>query len=743
MDSTPQNADLQNEDACPEPVNNSLIDTGQSQSIGINTVEALPTNSKWAELVNYHKLHFAKSISWTLAGATFINWSIQLLSGTTVYPAIALLVILTGIWGLAVIASCWLRPFFEIKSKYIRIFLFSSTVAFFVVCFATWFFIQLRMSPGYGTDEIAFNQYAASLVSHGINPYTHSMLPSFDLYKVSPDGFTYHLNGTPVTALSYPALSFLIYEPFLAFGWSTQMAIVVNVIFWILTCICLIVILPSDYKGLAIVLGSISSYASYAIGGVTDVVYLPFLMLSAYTWPLFVYGKGWKQYISPVLFGIAISIKQTPWIDAPFFLACIILETQLTQSWKTAIKRGGLFTGITSLVFLIPNIPYLLLNTKAWFKGILTPFAKGIVPAGQGVVGFSIFLHLGGGSLSAYSLLSIAVFILLLVLYIFTYPLMRPITFFLASLILFFATRSFGSYLICLIPVLIVAALGSERARLATKNTEIHYLYKRLLWLKQRIHKSAFFGICAVLFLLVIYHTLSSSPPLSLKITSLRSTGQLATVQQLSVLTTNETGGTVTPYFTVNEGGAITTFWQIAKGPSMLKPHQSATYLIEAPNLSSQPSIAGGFQVDAFTTTPGTVSASSPYSPDSEHLFLTPEAVNQTVAINHKIVIHAALLNQINQPIREAGVPVYMGQIIYDQLGLLYSEAVINHGQPGQTPVTAYTNSQGIATFTIYGTQVTQDPVYFEANLVSPTGFYPYGYSQILSIRFKYPNKKG
>ena len=28
------------------------------------------------------------------------------------------------------------------------------------------------------------------------------------------------------------------------------------------------------------------------------------------------------------------------------------------------------------------------------------------------------------------------------------------------------------------------------------------------------------------------------------------------------------------------------------------------------------------------------------------------------------------------------------------------------------------------------------DPVYFEANLVNPTYFYPYGYSPILAVRF-------
>ena len=57
--------------------------------------------------------------------------------------------------------------------------------------------VQIHNAPGYGTDELAFNQYAAQLASHGINPYTHSMAPSFSRFNVSPDGYTYTLEPAP------------------------------------------------------------------------------------------------------------------------------------------------------------------------------------------------------------------------------------------------------------------------------------------------------------------------------------------------------------------------------------------------------------------------------------------------------------------------------------------------------------------------------------------------------------------
>jgi len=77
-----------------------------------------------------------------------------------------------------------------------------------------------------------------------------------------------------------------------------------------------------------------------------------------------------------------------------------------------------------------------------------------------------------------------------------------------------------------------------------------------------------------------------------------------------------------------------------------------------------------------------------------------------------------------------------MGQITYTQQGLLLSQAIINRGQPGQTPVTAFTNKDGVATFVIEGTRASTNPIYFEANLVNGTQFFPYGYSEILPIRF-------
>ena len=180
----------------------------------------------------------------------------------------------------------------------------------------------------------------------------------------------------------------------------------------------------------------------------------------------------------------------------------------------------------------------------------------------------------------------------------------------------------------------------------------------------------------------------------------------------------------------------MTAFWQPVSGPAVLGPHQRASYTIVAPSYPAMPSIQGGFQVLAFLTNPASVSRTSVYLASDWRVILQPAAVNQVVHVGQQITVQAQIVNRLDQPVTAAGVRVYLGQIIYAQQGLEYSEAFINKGLEGQTPVVALTNRQGVATFRIRSPVGGRDPVYFEANLVNRTYFYPYGYSPILTVRF-------
>jgi hypothetical protein len=236
---------------------------------------------------------------------------------------------------------------------------------------------------------------------------------------------------------------------------------------------------------------------------------------------------------------------------------------------------------------------------------------------------------------------------------------------------------------------------------------------------------------------LAVTAALTAASPLDISIRSVVTTGPLATVEQLNLTVSNNTGRSLQPAFTIEDGTTMTAFWRRQSGPALLGPYQRASYAIVAPSYFAMPAIGSGFRVLAFSQEPPSVSRTDSYLASQWRVVLQPAAISEPVARGQDITVQAEIVNRLNGPVRAKNVPVYLGQVIYAQSGLQFSQAVINRGQPGQTPIRAFTNSQGVATFTIHSLAGGTDPIYFEANLVNPASYYPYGYSPILAVRFR------
>jgi uncharacterized membrane protein len=654
----------------------------------------------------------------SLAGVFVVTWAFRISGYLTFASWAAIPVVLLGLVGLLAIVAAWLPA--SVISERRQHQLGWVTLAAVIAALGFWSYFQVFTAPDYQTDEIAFDQYAAQLAVHGIDPYLRSMAPAFPMFHVSPNNYTFQLNGQPVTSLSYPALAFEAYLPLLAAGVTTQAAVWVEVFAWALGAVVLYAVLPRSIAPLAGVIASIDVYIGYAVGGVTDSLFVPLLIGAAAGWDQFARRRGPRAWLGPVCMGLAMAVKQTPWMVLPFVLAGIIIESRRDKGSRQALRDGLRYAGIAFAAFAVPNLPYALTAPGAWLSGILTPLESHSVPAGQGVVAISLSLMAGGGSLTAYDAAAVIVFASLLALFVTAYPALKPVAFLLPSIALFFADRSFGSYLVMLVPAALAAAATTSRPR--GMRAARHW---RLV---------AAGGACATLIAVAV--ALTSASPLSISIKSVRTTGQLATVGQVTLTVANNTGGQVQPAFTIEDGTSMTGFWQRESGPAVLQPHQRATYVIAAPNYFAMPSIQNGFQVLAFTSTPATVSRTTTYLASTWRVILQPDAVSQTVHTGQQITVRAQIVNRLDQPVTAAHVPVYLGQIIYAQQGLKYSQAFINKGLEGQTPIEALTDASGTATFTIRCPVSDTDPVYFEANLVNPTYFYPYGYSPILTVRF-------
>ena len=121
---------------------------------------------------------------------------------------------------------------------------------------------------------------------------------------------------------------------------------------------------------------------------------------------------------------------------------------------------------------------------------------------------------MGGGSLRAYTIAAVIVLAAALACYAAAYPVLKPAAFLIPSVVLFFGTRSFGSYLVMLIPAAIAAAATTAGRPPAVP-----------CWRHWRWVVLGGAAACAA----AVTAALTAASPLAISIRSVQTTGQLAT----------------------------------------------------------------------------------------------------------------------------------------------------------------------------------------------------------------------
>jgi len=547
--------------------------------------------------------------SWRLNAFTSLGWTVPFL-------------VLGNLWGLATVLASWL-PDVNVggDGRAARAFQWG-TAALTVTLFIVWGVAVTEGITGYGTDAMAFNQHAAELARHGLNPYVHSMAAAYGLFHIAPSGYTYAFTGAPVTALSYPSLSFLVYVPWLALGWSHNLAPLLNVCAWGLTAALMFALSPRALRPIALLFSGFGIYAVFAIGGVTDVLFMPLLTLAAYRWDRF--GASRWTYAGPLLLGLAMAMKQTVWPVLPFLLIALWLDQSRRTRPADGLARAGRYLAAVLVAFALPNLPYFLASPHAWIDGVLTPLVHSMVPTGQGTISLSLFLHMGGGSMTAFTLATALMYALGLVTFTGTYPLLRSGFWLLPALAFLFASRSNFNYLAALIPAGYIAAStvapaplgrGAFRAGVAGESTgrAVGRWFRSPRW-------AIASGGLGVAFLAAAVYSLSAPGPLGMRLTALQTAGRSDRIDRLALRVVNHSDGTVRPVFDVLRSGANTSFWTVAVGPSRLASGQAADYTLLAPNTDSEPSIRGTFTVIGFLASPRSFSLSDQYDAGLAHL---------------------------------------------------------------------------------------------------------------------------
>ena len=462
---------------------------------------------------------------------------------------------------------------------------------------------QIHARQYYTTDSGAFNQVAAHLLVHGSNPYTSSLASAAsNLLEIPADYWTYTATGGHITAVSYPAGSFLMEVPALLLGFHHQITDWMDLIAWLVTGALIFVLLPGSLRWIGPLLVAVPIYGDVFGSGGTDAAFLPFLVLAVWRWDRFCAGRGagLARWVGPVALGLACSIKQTPWFCVPFLAVGLYLEAR--ASGRRPLRIVGGYLAIVAGVFAAVNLPFIIWQPVAWARGTVLPFDRPLVADGQGLVSVALHGVVRGASLPLLSVVSVLVFIALLAALVVWYPGMKRIWMLLLPLTFFVGARSLLSYLIDLFPAALVAAVSVAAVRRPAHARGAGRL-RMPFALAALVPAAAAVVVAVVAF---------SSPPLQLEVASFHSSNHATLLDSVTVDVHNTTSHTLEPHFMVTIGSAHPTgFWHTRDGrPVVLGPHASAVVVLRPPMYTGAPNHGSFWLVQAYTSSPAALSNS-------------------------------------------------------------------------------------------------------------------------------------
>ena len=459
----------------------------------------------------------------------------------------------------------------------------------------------IHLRQFYTTDSAAFNQVAARLLYHDTNPYTASLASADRLLQTPMAYWTYTVSGGHITAVSYPAGSFLLELPLLELGFRHMIVDWADLFAWVLTGVLLFVLMPPAVRWFAVLLYSVPVFAAIFGSGGTDAAFLPFLVLAVWRWDRFATGRraGLANWMGPVALGLACSIKQTPWFCVPFLLVGVFMEAR--ASGRRPLGRVAGYLAVVLGVFVVVNLPFIVWQPSAWLRGTLLPLTHPLVGDGQGLVTLALHGYAHGASFPLLTVAGLLVFVSLLAAMVVRYPVAKRTWMLALPLVFFVEPRSLSSYLLDFYPAAIVAAFTVAPALRARGHSRGPRPSMRPAGLAVVVPALAAVVVCVVAF---------AAPPLDMAVRSVVATQTATSLDAVTLSVRNTTGGTVTPHFMVTIGSEHPDgFWHPADHrPVVLGPGASTTVTIVPPGYTSAPAHGTHWLVEAYTSSPEALS---------------------------------------------------------------------------------------------------------------------------------------
>jgi hypothetical protein len=472
---------------------------------------------------------------------------------------------------------------------------------------------KLYASSGYGTDEAGFEQGAAQLLIHGHNPYGANLLSTLSAFSVPSKYATYTMNGGIVSTLGYPAFPVLVAAVFVELTGGGQAVPIGTLMALMIATVLMFKALRPGWRALAVIVCvGFPILSSFALAGMNTIIMMAALVAVARRWTSIGERGALRgaDRLSALAFGLALATNQLSWFIAPFLLSGIYLVRRGHLGRRVAAKVTARYLGLATATFVVINAPFFVWSPGAWLHGVLAPLTQHALPYGQGIVGLTLFLRVGGGALDAYSYAGACVYVALLILYAVHFRRLARCCFVFPPIALFMSGRSLAGYWMMLIAVIFVGVLTSEDNAIRGAWQLGPNGYWRGPRLPRRLAIPALF-LPATICLAV---ALGTPQPLTMRVLSARSDTSLRGVRQLRVAVHNGTDEVLLPHFATNAAGQATAFWNVKSGPTALAPHASAAYVLAAPDAGSMEPNGTPFLVQAVTDSPRTISSTVPFT---------------------------------------------------------------------------------------------------------------------------------
>ena len=304
-----------------------------------------------------------------------------------------------------------------------------------------WIFTSIILI--YGTDGMALNHYSAILVLRGENPYASDLSPALVLFPIPENVLTPRETGELVTSQTYPALSFLLYVPFVAIGVSDLR--IVSLGAHVLSIFLLFRVTRGPLNVFAPLAVSFLDVLDFTPAPLQDILWIPPIVLSV----SMLNRPRW----SGLLYGIACSIKPVPWLIAPFLFVYLWKRegTKLPTS-----PRLWTFVASSAASFLAFNGPFLVGDPGAWASAVLSPLIENNVPQGTGASTLiqAAWIHVPR---TFFLVSAITAAVVLLTIEIVDFEKARYILWWFPAIVMFLSYRSFQNYFVYWYPLLFMS----------------------------------------------------------------------------------------------------------------------------------------------------------------------------------------------------------------------------------------------------------------------------------------------